>query len=883
MKPRRALYLAGILITLTSVYSVYTAHFKGGSFDVDAEEASLQRNRAAGRFVYGLDNNDKPNNDDSDKAADDAAKEAAEDLTLPPAIELHPNGVRSRVREEYDADEPPVRRPSPNDEADSDYEGVDDYEETEYEDRNGGWVPEQDDGWGAEYYDDPAADRDANGAYGSDMDGNEVGSRARQDLIEQQSKHLQQLRDNMQNAQQRQPMRKQMPPFLPETDRHIKQERRPGLQEQAQRQQNFAPRNKLLAEDVPRLENQARAENFGVAHQPPKTFGRANAQRGRSMERKPQQQADANEQGRWNHAAFKNPSLNTHFLEDVESFNGEIQGRFKGTIIRQDDQPGPLQQPAPIQLALNGIQQRFKLRKGNIDNDNEGAVEVQNGPAVEHRAMPAPDFDPEPEVEHEAQERQPDTDAEEAGGQAAIASQHQAFPASDGATFNDRKDDREDGTQDDRDQIAEHINPIAAHGDENSLKTPAVTETSRLQIIPSAVTTNSRFHIIQRVVRTELVARHENDDAADPEERNLSENEAGVRRAAFGVKLSNEVAKVVEKSRDVLLEDRFLKIKSDIERIGPGEEPEVKMGKFGDGRDKDEGTRGGEGNPPAYNLGAPVPARGSFPSRVTLFDLDRPPEGRFVCSPLRLRALSRVVCLNPAEGSTEPSQLIAKGTWEEEELDQFLAALESIGRDAGAVDIGAGKGVFSLAAASKNFPVVAVEPLQSNINTFHKTMQMNQVTDRVTLVTDALGPAEGTGRIRPVAGILGAAFVEPLPLNNMRPAGTDGVVRMVKLDDLVPLVTSKIARVVMKLDVQGDEYKVIQGARRFFAMLDVLFLVMRWTPSQNKAESKEMETFLRQYGLEPARSSQGGGVYSDQDLSRDQKFIVWTKGGRRGG
>jgi hypothetical protein len=48
-------------------------------------------------------------------------------------------------------------------------------------------------------------------------------------------------------------------------------------------------------------------------------------------------------------------------------------------------------------------------------------------------------------------------------------------------------------------------------------------------------------------------------------------------------------------------------------------------------------------------------------------------------------------------------------------------------------------GIFTVAAANKNVPVVAVEPLRSNIQALHMTLQRNQLTGLVTLVTDALG------------------------------------------------------------------------------------------------------------------------------------------------
>jgi hypothetical protein len=73
------------------------------------------------------------------------------------------------------------------------------------------------------------------------------------------------------------------------------------------------------------------------------------------------------------------------------------------------------------------------------------------------------------------------------------------------------------------------------------------------------------------------------------------------------------------------------------------------------------------------------------------------------------------------------------------------------------------------------------------------------------------GPQKGRGKIR-VFGRKGNALVDPLPLSDLRPAGTDDVVSIVTLDDVIPAVTSR--RVVLTVHVGGDEAKVLKGARK---------------------------------------------------------------------
>ena len=201
-------------------------------------------------------------------------------------------------------------------------------------------------------------------------------------------------------------------------------------------------------------------------------------------------------------------------------------------------------------------------------------------------------------------------------------------------------------------------------------------------------------------------------------------------------------------------------------------------------------------------------------AHVTVYDLTRPAEGTFKCVPLKLWTFSRSVCVHSHNiDSIMSERLLNRGMWEEEELAQFLHALDTQFA-LGAVDLGAGLGIYSLAAASKFRPVLAVEPLYANYRLFHKTAQLNAITDRVTLVTNALGAEAGLGRLvypHPT-GNLGAAYLQPVN-------GTDrvrdpaNVVRIVSLDDLIPVLKFRTA--VLKLDVQGDEHNVLRGGKRY--------------------------------------------------------------------
>ena len=122
---------------------------------------------------------------------------------------------------------------------------------------------------------------------------------------------------------------------------------------------------------------------------------------------------------------------------------------------------------------------------------------------------------------------------------------------------------------------------------------------------------------------------------------------------------------------------------------------------------------------------------------------------------------------------------------------------------------GTGLGVFTVAAASKNHPVLAVEPSMDLAKLIHQTVQANSLVN-VTLVTDALGDQVGAGRLS--GSNAGDMRVRPVSLSDI---GRDvsNLVRIIRLDDLLPLVTFR--RAVIKLGNLGEDSKVLKGARRF--------------------------------------------------------------------
>lgn len=118
------------------------------------------------------------------------------------------------------------------------------------------------------------------------------------------------------------------------------------------------------------------------------------------------------------------------------------------------------------------------------------------------------------------------------------------------------------------------------------------------------------------------------------------------------------------------------------------------------------------------------------------------------------------------------------------------------------IDLGANIGAFSILAAKHGSKVIAVEPEPHNILALEKNIELNNMSDLITVAPVGVSNFNGTASIGDDGG--GASIKDS-------PEGS--IVNIITLDEL--FLQYDIDKVnVLKIDVEGSETEIILGASK---------------------------------------------------------------------
>lgn len=161
-------------------------------------------------------------------------------------------------------------------------------------------------------------------------------------------------------------------------------------------------------------------------------------------------------------------------------------------------------------------------------------------------------------------------------------------------------------------------------------------------------------------------------------------------------------------------------------------------------------------------------------------------------------------------------------------MKRFLRLLR-LDRRLQVVDIGANIGVFSLPAA-RIAQVLAIEPNWRNMVGLAKAVDLGAVSSNITLIHNAVSNVRATFKMVVDPANQGRGFLTKKILRNTTRCKVKScrTVRTILLNDILPLMRSKIA--LIKVDVEGHEVHIFTewSAGQFFDHIDVPLIFMEW-------------------------------------------------------
>lgn len=143
---------------------------------------------------------------------------------------------------------------------------------------------------------------------------------------------------------------------------------------------------------------------------------------------------------------------------------------------------------------------------------------------------------------------------------------------------------------------------------------------------------------------------------------------------------------------------------------------------------------------------------------------------------------------------------------------------EHVDPDRDMVDVGANIGFFSVLAARlmRQGRVLAVEPSDSAFARLQRNLDLNRVSDRVTLFHGALSDQTGEADLHQIDGK--EEYASLAPIRHASVADQQAGTQTTRLDTLDNLVEDfGLSPALVKIDVEGAEMRVLQGAGRTIA------------------------------------------------------------------
>ncbi|MEW8547984.1 MAG: FkbM family methyltransferase [Candidatus Thiodiazotropha sp.] len=218
------------------------------------------------------------------------------------------------------------------------------------------------------------------------------------------------------------------------------------------------------------------------------------------------------------------------------------------------------------------------------------------------------------------------------------------------------------------------------------------------------------------------------------------------------------------------------------------------------------------------------------------------------CVPLKTLNGTTPICTYPPEKDVYVSASLHKhGEWETSLVFNIARFLHSHS-NVEFLDLGCYIGPYTLAIAHQGTKVTAVDPLLQNLKLLSYSVKLGNLEKYVTLVWHAVSNEHTLVSLGDAPGNIGGTFIQDKKLLSESDMKRQ-LSRTITLDDLVPLFKDKT--VVIKMDMEGSEYKALLGGNQFFNKVNVILIQMEFFRHRIGPDGQNIADFLQSKGLYP--------------------------------
>ena len=200
---------------------------------------------------------------------------------------------------------------------------------------------------------------------------------------------------------------------------------------------------------------------------------------------------------------------------------------------------------------------------------------------------------------------------------------------------------------------------------------------------------------------------------------------------------------------------------------------------------------------------------------------------------------------------------------ETSEMSNIINATSKITKEKLILDVGANCGLFTVPCSLNGFDVIAFEPVKSNIELLKMGFSKNKC-EGITLCEFALSNFNGERDIYIPNCTDNSSFNSEVAVSNLsNKEFKPETVRCVKFDDWYKdNITKKVG--LIKMDVQGFEYEVLEGMTNFLNNSNDIYLLLEWDERHTIMAGfslEKIDSLLKELGF-----SQSDGLYPGGDL-----------------